>query len=91
VAEARGQGRIALGDIVITEFGISVRHLDRPLDGLVLATSSRVEWPSSSKERSRSTPSAARTALAVTHSARLKQSESGPGRVSLPRRTAQSG
>lgn len=41
---ARGQGGVALGDIVITEFGISVRHLDRLPGGLVLATSPRVEW-----------------------------------------------
>jgi hypothetical protein len=35
---------LARGDIVITELGISVRHLDRLLGGLVLATSPRVEW-----------------------------------------------
>jgi hypothetical protein len=43
-AAARGQASVTRGDIVITEFGISVRHLDRLLGGLVLATSPRVEW-----------------------------------------------
>jgi hypothetical protein len=43
-AAARGQASVAQGDIVITELGISVRHLDRLLGGLVLATSPRVEW-----------------------------------------------
>ena len=42
-AVARGQGSVALGDIVLTELGISVRHLDRLLGGLVLATSAHVE------------------------------------------------
>jgi len=43
-AAACGQASVSRGDIVITEFGISVRHLDRLLGGLVLATSPRVEW-----------------------------------------------
>ncbi|WP_373372338.1 hypothetical protein [Sorangium atrum] len=32
------------GDVVITDFGISVRHLDRLLGGLLLATSPRIAW-----------------------------------------------
>ncbi|WP_438014177.1 hypothetical protein WMF18_25035 [Sorangium sp. So ce315] len=32
------------GDVVLTDFGISVRHLDRLLGGLLLATSSRIDW-----------------------------------------------
>src|SRR6476620_4126206 len=34
----------AVGDVVITDFGISVRHLDRLLGGLLLATSPRIDW-----------------------------------------------
>jgi hypothetical protein len=34
----------AHGSVVITDFGISVRHLERLLGGLVPATSPRVEW-----------------------------------------------
>jgi hypothetical protein len=30
--------------VVITDFGISVRHMDRLLHGLLLATAPRVEW-----------------------------------------------
>jgi len=41
---ACGQASVPEGDIVITDFGISVRHFDRLLGGLVLATSPRVEW-----------------------------------------------
>ncbi|WP_437587905.1 hypothetical protein [Sorangium sp. So ce1000] len=32
------------GDVAITDFGISVRHLDRLLGGLLLATSPRIDW-----------------------------------------------
>ncbi|WP_437981407.1 hypothetical protein [Sorangium sp. So ce117] len=32
------------GDVVITDFGISVRHLDWLLGGLLLATSPRIDW-----------------------------------------------
>jgi len=35
---------VALGDVVLTEFGISVRHLDRLLGGSLLATSPRLDW-----------------------------------------------
>ena len=35
---------VAAGDVVITDFGISVRHLDRLLGGVRLATSPRVDW-----------------------------------------------
>jgi hypothetical protein len=35
---------ISPGDVEITPQGISVRHLDRLLDGLLLATSPRVDW-----------------------------------------------
>ena len=34
----------APGDVVITDFGISVRHLDRLLGGALLATTPRVDW-----------------------------------------------
>jgi len=34
----------AAGDVVTTDFGISVRHLDRLLGGLLLATSPRIDW-----------------------------------------------
>jgi hypothetical protein len=34
----------ALDDVVITDFGISVRHFERLLGGLLLATSPRIEW-----------------------------------------------
>jgi hypothetical protein len=34
----------AHGSVVITDFGISVRHFERLLGGLVLAMSPRVEW-----------------------------------------------
>ncbi|KYF73655.1 hypothetical protein BE17_26310 [Sorangium cellulosum] len=32
------------GDVVVTDLGISVRHLDRLLGGLLLATSPRIDW-----------------------------------------------
>lgn len=35
---------IAEHEVVVTDLGLSVRHLDRLLGGLLLATSSRVEW-----------------------------------------------
>ena len=35
---------VVLGDVVLTDFGISVRHLDRLLGGLLLATAPRLEW-----------------------------------------------
>jgi hypothetical protein len=41
---ADGAERGAIGTAEITDFGISVRHLDRLLDGLLLATSPRVDW-----------------------------------------------
>ena len=34
----------AAGDVLTTDFGISVRHLDRLLGGLLLATSPRIDW-----------------------------------------------
>jgi hypothetical protein len=34
----------AAGDVVITDFGISVRHKGRLLGGLLLATSPRIDW-----------------------------------------------
>ena len=35
---------LARADLEITDFGISVRHLDRLLGGLLLATAPRVDW-----------------------------------------------
>ena len=35
---------LARADLQITDFGISVRHLDRLLGGLLLATSPRIDW-----------------------------------------------
>lgn len=35
---------IARNDVEITDFGLAVRHLDRLLGGLLLATSSRLDW-----------------------------------------------
>jgi hypothetical protein len=35
---------VARDDVEITDFGISVRHLDRLLGGLLLATAPRVDW-----------------------------------------------
>jgi hypothetical protein len=39
-----GAERGAIGTAESTDFGISVRHVDRLLDGLLLATSPRVDW-----------------------------------------------
>jgi hypothetical protein len=41
---AAGVAGIAHNDVEITDFGISVRHLDRLLGGLLLATSPRLDW-----------------------------------------------
>jgi hypothetical protein len=35
---------LARADVEITDFGISVRHLDRLLGGLLLSTSPRLDW-----------------------------------------------
>jgi hypothetical protein len=42
--QGRSRKSLVAGDVVITDFGISVRHLDRLLGGLLLATSPRVDW-----------------------------------------------
>jgi hypothetical protein len=36
--------RLAVGEVELTHQGISVRHLDRLVGGLLLATSPRVAW-----------------------------------------------
>lgn len=41
---AAGVAGIARNDVEITDFGISVRHLDRLFGGLLLATSPRLDW-----------------------------------------------
>ncbi len=43
-ATSRRAVAVAPGDVVVTDFGISVRHLDRLLGGSLLATSPRVDW-----------------------------------------------
>jgi len=38
------KAQLAVGDVELTHQGISVRHLDRLVGGLLLATSPRVAW-----------------------------------------------